>query len=254
MARFSIVLENEQKQKIFGVLHLPSTPNPPLVILSHGFASHKIGTNRSYVRLAEGFCQEGMAAFRFDYRGGGDSEGALQEMSPQEFVKDLLLVTEHFKDFKKIGYFGSSFGGTISILAAAQLKKACSLVVWAPVASGKLWYQDFCKLGLKNEIKEYRGAIISERFKEEFAKLYADQILENLNEVPFLHFHGENDDTVSLNHQRAFYQARKEAKARSCFKTFQGVDHILGKASVFPEVLRTACDWFKEDFYEKNTP
>lgn len=247
--RSPLVIVNDQGQKIFGILHLPPIPNPPLIIISHGFASHKIGTNRSYVRLAEGFCRQGIAAFRFDFRGSGDSEGDMAKMAPQDFVEDLILVAKHFESqgFKKYGFFGSSFGGTLCILGAHILKQVKSIAVWAPVASGFLWHQDRQNRQLQLDLKEYRGVSISNRFKEEFAKLYADKILEHLNDIPFLHFHGENDDTVSLNHKKAFYEARKEAKARTCFKTFAGVDHILGKSPVFSEVLQTTIEWFKED-------
>ena len=70
--RESVTFGNGGK-KLFGVLHRPkltiSASSYPAVVVMHGFASHKIGTNRIYVKLAQSLANQGIAALRFDFRG-----------------------------------------------------------------------------------------------------------------------------------------------------------------------------------------
>ena len=73
--RQSVVLENEG-QKIFGILHRPiHVDSCPAVLICHGLAGHKTGQYRIYVILAEKLSEAGIASFRIDFRGSGDSEG-----------------------------------------------------------------------------------------------------------------------------------------------------------------------------------
>ncbi len=245
--RESIVLEN-QGQKIFAVQHLPlDVINPPVVVLSHGFASNKLGTNRAFVTIAQKFSEAGIATLRFDTRGCGDSEGHLSEMTLEAYISDLLVVCHHLeqKGYSKICLFGSSFGGSLAILGAARLKNILSIALWAPVASGALWIQDFIKSNpTVDPLKNYKGIPLHPQFLEQFGKMEAHKTLASLGKIPLLHFQGEKDETISLAHQRAFQEGRKGASAASRFITYPETDHKLGYAKVFPEVVEECIKWF----------
>src|ERR1700722_18881351 len=136
-------------QQIFGVLHRPQLEvNPPIAVIMHGFASSKHGSNRCYVTLAEALVNVGIASLRFDFRGSGDSEGSLSEITFEDLVSDAMAVLENLDAIKgidrsRIALFGASLGGTIAILAAARAQNVKTMALWAPVASGELWYRDF---------------------------------------------------------------------------------------------------------------
>src|SRR6187200_2421224 len=102
--RESVVLENEG-QKIFGILHLPEgLEYPPCVIICHGLGGNKVGHYRVYVDLAERLVQSGIAVFRFDFRGCGDSEGAFIDMSLQSEVSDAIKAVEFIKQDSRFDY------------------------------------------------------------------------------------------------------------------------------------------------------
>lgn len=119
-----IELEN-QGQKIYGVAYIPETENEkvPLVICAHGLG----GSYQSNAAYAEQLASHGIAAYCFDFRGGGGSrsDGDTTEMSVMTEVSDLEVIMEaapgwDFVDESKIVLLGTSQGGITSAIAAAR--------------------------------------------------------------------------------------------------------------------------------------
>lgn len=253
-----VTFENEG-DKLFGILHKPlhTLDDPPLVLVFHGFASHKVGTNRSYVKLAQSLAKEGIATLRFDFRGSGDSEGCFGDLTLSGLVSDALMALRFAEslegiDSNRMGIMGSSFGGSIALLAGASYRSIKSLVVWAPVASGLHWLADYLaenphvsQKEAAEALKTYRGVKVNSLFQQEFGKMDATIALEQLGHVPFLHLQGEADRTISLSHQKAFQKKRASAEAPSRFLTIPGAEHFLGLADDFPAIQQESVDWFK---------
>ena len=85
-----IWLENEG-QRIYGIAYIPETDGKlPLVILSHGLG----GSYDSCIAEAEQYASHGVAAYAFDFRGGGGSrsDGSTTQMSVMTEVSDLEAV------------------------------------------------------------------------------------------------------------------------------------------------------------------
>lgn len=119
-----IELEN-QGQRIYGVAYIPDTEKDkvPLVICSHGLGG-SYSTNAAY---AEQLASHGIAAYCFDFRGGGGSrsKGNTTEMSVMTEVSDLEAVMDaasgwDFVDESRIVLLGTSQGGIVSAIAAAR--------------------------------------------------------------------------------------------------------------------------------------
>lgn len=250
-----VVIENKGLN-IFGVLHRPTEVNhPPLVIVLHGFASSKHGSNRCYVTLAEHLASAGIATLRFDFRGSGDSEGSLSEASLSDLIDDALAVTDFAAslegiDSDRLGVFGASLGGGIAIEAVSRSSKVKSLALWAPVASGELWYRDF--LIMCPEMKDvdptqavgkFRGIQLNQDFRQQFATFFPYKTLTKIPHISLLHMHGEKDATISIAHQEAFkMNAGKNAK----FVVYSDEQHSLGFAKIFPEVIQETVSFFKD--------
>lgn len=117
-------LEN-QGQKIYGIAYIPNTENEksPLAICAHGLG----GSYQSNAAYAEQLASHGIAAYCFDFRGGGGSrsDGDATEMSVMTEVSDLEVIMEaalgwDFVDENKIVLLGTSQGGIVSGIAAAR--------------------------------------------------------------------------------------------------------------------------------------
>ena len=90
----------------------------PLVIMSHGFGANM----RSMKGYAKMFAEDGIAAFIYDFIGGGvmsRSDGKMSEMSVLTEAEDLNTVLDHFRDDERfdrerIFLMGASQGGFVS--------------------------------------------------------------------------------------------------------------------------------------------
>ncbi|MGH7495707.1 MAG: hydrolase 1, exosortase A system-associated [bacterium] len=62
---------------LYGILHLPVREHDvvKIVLMVIGGPQTRVGSHRLYAQLARALCDEGVAVYRFDYEGMGDSEG-----------------------------------------------------------------------------------------------------------------------------------------------------------------------------------
>jgi pimeloyl-ACP methyl ester carboxylesterase len=124
-------------QRCHGMLHLPLEPQEkpiPCVLMLHGFTGQALEPHRFFAHIARAFAANGIAAFRFDYRGSGNSEGDFSEMTAGREVQDAraalrLLESRSDLDRARFGLLGLSMGGMVAALTAGiESFKALSLL------------------------------------------------------------------------------------------------------------------------------
>ncbi len=95
-----------------------------IVILCHGLSSHQ--NNRTNTRLKWLLSKNKIPSFTFDFYGHGKSDGRFQDVNLTRAIKDILIVIKLLKKlgYKKIGLFGSSYGGTSAIIAASKKRSS----------------------------------------------------------------------------------------------------------------------------------
>jgi exosortase A-associated hydrolase 1 len=79
---------------LYGVASVPAQPGPRGVLILVGGPQYRAGSHRQFVLLARHLAAAGVAALRFDYRGMGDSEGALRTF--EAAGDDLQAAIDHF--------------------------------------------------------------------------------------------------------------------------------------------------------------
>lgn len=251
--RIPIALENEG-ETIFGVLHLPAGKGlRPAVLLNHGFAGNKVGPKRIYVQQAEALAEAGIAAFRIDFRGCGDSEGTFNEMTIKRLVSDAVASLEFLAshpeiDGDRIGILGASLGGAVALLAANRYDELKSMALWAPIAGGRMWqkeWKQYSKEFVDQQVKSDAGAPANRGFARQFLMISAKRALKKLNGVPLLHIHGEKDEIVLPTHQEVYRQARKKAE-QTLFVTLPNSNHSFSNHEEEKNrVLEHTTDWFR---------
>ena len=104
------------------------------VILCHGMEACKEGTKS--VRLAEALAARGIDALRFDFSYVGESEGEYLDLTVSGEVEDLAGAWAYARGRVRgpIGLIGSSLGGTVALLFAAQEPAVAALATIAAVA------------------------------------------------------------------------------------------------------------------------
>src|SRR5665213_2155595 len=86
----------------------------------------------------------GIDYLSFDFRGYGEREGEFNEMTIEGQVSDALVALEYLEkdkniDKSRLGIFGRSFGGLVSLISAHRYGNVKSMALWAPVISGDQW-------------------------------------------------------------------------------------------------------------------
>src|SRR5512141_2922111 len=106
-----------------GRLYLPAgVAAPPVVIMAPGFCLEQAFGLPAY---AERFADAGMAAFGFDYRNFGESDGSPRQLvDPRRHVQDWRAALAHVRSMKgvangRIALWGTSFAGGHVIVTAA---------------------------------------------------------------------------------------------------------------------------------------
>lgn len=117
-----------------GVLHLPpgnQAAQYPCVIVLHGFGSNKQASN---VRLPVEMLNDwGYAAFRFDMRGCGESEGEFGRVICMEQVEDTKAALDFLQsceqvDASRIALLGSSFGAAVALYTGSVDERVAAVI------------------------------------------------------------------------------------------------------------------------------
>jgi dipeptidyl aminopeptidase/acylaminoacyl peptidase len=107
----------------------------PLVVLVHGLGSSK--DSLTNLALEKILLPQGIAVFRFDIYGHGESHGEFPQLTHSKGVESTVAALEYVRSvgYHHIGLVGSSFGGFTSIRATAQSDIPEFLALKSPVVT-----------------------------------------------------------------------------------------------------------------------
>jgi fermentation-respiration switch protein FrsA (DUF1100 family) len=218
--------------RLRGTLHLPAKRPAPLAIGCHGLFSDRRSPKQ--LALAQACQGLGMAYFRFDHRGCGESQGRLeQDTSLDGRCSDLLHAIRHLyrrSDIaKRLGLFGSSLGGAACIRAAVPADAAALVVFAAPVRSRTL--------------TAARRAIQPDGRTASLLKTEFDLDAELAAVGNILIFHGDADEVVPLAHAHEIFRNAGDPK-RLIIQP--NGDHLMSDPRHQEEFIRTAARWLQQ--------
>ena len=220
--------------KLQGVLTAPESDFWPLVILCHGFLSHK--DSSKYKQLAQMFAQESIATVRFDFRGCGDSEGLLAESSVSRRWRDLQKVMARGLELDgfdgRLGLLGSSLGGYLALLEASRNSLIRCAAVWSTPSH---------LLDLAKRLPEISPVEFSQECHEDLLTVELLSRLKNVQRV--LIVHGQEDQQVPPDHASRLYEVLDEPKA---LHMLEKADHRFSEVESREEAIRVTLEWFKK--------
>jgi len=220
-----------------GTLHLPAAEYPPVVIGSHGLFSN--GSSPKQIALAKQCNAFGIAFFRFDHRGCGQSQGVFQNVTSVEArcndMFSAIKIIQNRKDTgNRIGLFGSSMGGTVCISVFAKSDVYSIVTCAAPVRSNSI-------------IKTLEKSHNSNTPNPTFYKRYLDSdISDKLSSIHhILIFHGDSDALVPPLNAREIYEKAGDPKKLIIQKDG---DHRMSNKTHQENFVRESALWFKNCF------
>ena len=130
--------------KIYGRMNVPVGQGPfPVIILNHGyFNQSSFASGDGTQTMADILARNGYLTLASDYRGFGKSENDSQGSrghNPNYAIEILNLIASVASldkaDANRIGMWGHSMGGEVSIRTAEVSDKVKAIVLWAPTST-----------------------------------------------------------------------------------------------------------------------
>ena len=260
---------------LYGLLTVPTGDPPaegwPAIIINHGYIpSYEYDTAETYKAHADGFARHQYVVFVPDYRGHANSEGtATAAYGSPDYTVDVLNALASLKqhpavDPGRIGMFGHSLGGYITLRVMVARDDIQAGVIWAGVVSP---YSDFY-YGLErrfgNRPTPTPGAdrLIRRRWWQTLAETYgtpaenpafwdeisANTFLEDISGPLQLH-HGTADEVVPVAYSETLKEQMDELHRYAALNLYEGDDHNLTQS--FTPAMITSISFF--DRYVKGT-
>lgn len=134
-----IPFQTIRKQEIIsGIVHIPENGiKNHVVIMCYGFNGCRSDVHRIAVKLGDFLEKRGIILVRFDYRGQGNSQGDMNNVTIQERVDDVCTIISFMQGcFNNsnlpISLIGFSDGAKIASMVTAH-QKIKSLILWNPI-------------------------------------------------------------------------------------------------------------------------
>lgn len=234
--------------ELSGVLHRPVEKATGSVLLAHCFTCSK--DIHTMTRLANALSDAGLAAFRFDFTGRGDSDGDFAKKTLSGNVSDVVRAATTLIEmgFGPCGLIGHSLGGAAAILAASKLKTVRSLVtIGAPSdanhvrhlfadSEAELLSQGRADVRIGGRTFELEAGFVHDLATHDVLDAAAD-----LNR-PYLVVHADDDTTVPITEGEALFAAAKEPKS---FVRYPDGGHLFGDRVLADRMTADVVRWFE---------
>ena len=209
-----------------------------------------------FVTLGKALAKQGIAVFRFDYRGSGDSEGEFRDITLEGKTSDTekcleFLTNDPQIDTSRLGLLGRSLGGAIAVLTARRLPIIKSLALWAPVFKSDPWRELWESFKSNQQLDQAKQEILRNlpanipnlEFLNQFFKLDLEKVLAGLKHIPLLHLHGEQDRVVKIEHAKEYEKARIGLD-NTRFVQLPRSDHDFSDPHEQAMAIQETCQWY----------
>jgi len=185
-------------------------------------------------RISRALNEDGIAVFRFDFTGLGQSAGDFSNTNFTSNVADILSAVDYMRAELQAPavMMGHSLGGAATFMAANSVPEVRAVAtIGAPANAHNVLKQFSSDIETIEQEGEANVLLGGRPFviKKQFVDDARDQDL--LAEVatlrkPLLVMHSPIDDTVDIDHARQIYEAAKHPKS---FVSLDTADHLLMK-------------------------
>jgi fermentation-respiration switch protein FrsA (DUF1100 family) len=256
--------------KIYALLTVPNGPKPatgwPVIIFNHGYiAPAQYRTTERYVAYVDALAQAGYIVFKSDYRGHGSSEGrATGGYGSPDYTTDVLNAVASIQRFAdadphRIGMWGHSMGGQVTLRAMVISKDIKAGVIWSGVVGT---YPDIMyrwrmaraaganppatmaatpAAGWRSDLASSYGT--PEQNPAFWASISPNTYVADLSGPLQLH-HATTDPEVPVFMSQELYQLLQKAGKTAELYTYQGDDHNLSQS--FSVAMSRTIAWFDQ--------
>lgn len=229
---------------IAGVLHHPAGQPCGAVILCHGMESSK--NSEKIVYLGRVLAKRGFLTLRFDFAYVGESSEKFEDITYSGEVDDLRAACSFIRDRSsgRIGILGSSMGGTVALLFAAEDPGIAALVTIAAPVHPEAFPRRILSPDALQKWRD-RGFTFYNRQRLNLAlleDLESLDVIESARKIacPVLIIHGESDEVVPVEEA---HELNACISGKRKLLILKGTDHRLSNPLMMQQALTEAVDW-----------
>jgi uncharacterized protein len=245
----ALTFRDEWGHRVSAILSRSDHPARAIAILCHGFLSNKNSTtNTTLTRLLNA---QGVATFRFDFFGQGESDGLFEDITTSLAAGQAMAAIHSVlaRGYKTIGLVGSSFGGLVSILTTAQRQDIACLALKCPVVDFaeelrlEFGPDEMARWKETDTIPNLLGGSARVRLKY---RLYEDCLRQvaydpaKMIATPTLIVQGQKDEMVPLHQSKKFFDLLRGPKRMDLLPE---ADHQFTRAEDFHAMTTSITEW-----------
>jgi dipeptidyl aminopeptidase/acylaminoacyl peptidase len=249
--------------KIYALMTVPNGEKPPtgwpVVIFNHGFIPPDVyRTTERYIAYVDLIARSGYIVFRSDYRGHDRSEGEPGgAYSNPGYTVDVLNAVGAMKrypdaDPNRIGMWGHSMGGYITLRSMVVTKDIKAGVIWAGVVAS---YPDLLarwRRGPNAAVtptpnpRSWRNTLVRQYGSPEENPVFWRSISANsyVGEIsgPIQLHHGTADEDVPLVFSELLFNEMLNANQYAELYTYEGDNHNI--SNYFSTAMQRTIEFF----------
>lgn len=225
-----VTFTGAQGEPLSGTLDLPDGAPRAYALFAHCFTCSKDFLVAK--RLSRALLYEGIAVFRFDFTGLGESDGDFANTNFSSNVGDLIAAANYLKKHRASPeiLIGHSLGGSAVIAAAGHLadtKAVATINAPAdPEVVRDLIRESVLEIEQKGEAEVQIGDStfrIRSQFLEDIATHKLQDAVAKMD-TSLLVLHAPDDEIVPIDNASQIFTAAKHPKS---FVALEGADHLL---------------------------
>jgi putative redox protein len=218
---------------LVGRLELPDPPGSEpaaYALFAHCFTCSKDLKAAGWISRA--LVERGIAVFRFDFTGLGESEGDFADTDFSSNLDDLEAAADHLRRERRAPQIliGHSLGGAAVLAAAERIPEARAVATIAAPSDTDHLRETLIRLAPElAERDEAEVTLAGRKFRikrqllQDLAEGSLRRAIAELGRA-LLVFHSPVDEIVGIDHARRIYEAAKHPKS---FISLDDADHLL---------------------------
>jgi dipeptidyl aminopeptidase/acylaminoacyl peptidase len=233
--------------KIYGLLTVPEGEKLPtgwpVIIFNHGYIPPSVyRTTERYVAYVDALARSGYIVFKPDYRGHANSEGVARGgYETPDYAIDVLNALASLKRYKdadsnRIGMWGHSMGGQLTLRSLVVSKDIKAAVIWAGVVAPYADLIEQWKLPVGGDrphpaLTSWRDAFLAEYGSPQgnpdfWASISPSSYATDITAPVQVH-HGSADEDVPMSFSDGFVKRMQDAGKAVEYFTYPGDNHNL---------------------------
>lgn len=145
----SLLFPGANNRQLFCAIHYPSgTDKKTGFLYCHPFGEEKNLSHRIGFKVAQNISKKGYPVMRFDLSGCGDSDGELNEITIEDWLKDISAAEIYFRNLfnlEQCVLWGLRFGGYLALHNAAMQTTIDGLILWQPICDPQAYFQQLLR-------------------------------------------------------------------------------------------------------------